>query len=170
MSEPIKNQGDEPVDPAIERAMINHNQKVDEEKNPSGARSESPRPAQVEGLATARPKWRLGDSRHYHGTTFEATIVYDAPLGSTATMEIPVVAPDALLSAEDAALIVAAVNEYDSNQAKIEAATKALRGIKLAAQPIIRDPEAINTFAMWAAELSEKALALIESQPEEIKS
>jgi hypothetical protein len=40
---------------------------------------------------------------------------------------------------------------------------KTLKGIREAAQPIIRDPENVNTFASWVAQETDVALALVEA-------
>lgn len=66
---------------------------------------------EVEATATPRP-WRVGEDGSYYDVK-GASIVYDALVGNT-TIEVPVVAPDASLTPQDAALIVHAVNAHDA--------------------------------------------------------
>lgn len=59
------------------------------------------------------------------------------------------------------------LDSYDPRKDElIEAMAGALRGIREVAQPIIRDPESINTFAQWAAQQAATVLALHDKMKE----
>lgn len=142
--------GDRAINPDFDRF-------VNEEKNSSGAQSESPRPAQVEGLATARP-WYIILDHETDEPKLSPNGTYGLHHNSEEIAEFR--------NLEDAQIALTAVNAYEGNAAKLEALAAALRTAQatLYSSPAMGHPE--NVFInrrMAANEQINAALALIES-------